>query len=131
MKQALTDKEILIFGLRHIYGRLNGDGYEVLSVRDEPEIDPQIVARKDELLYFFVVRTAVYPEKGSWPSLSRIKQISDHAKLHHAKPVFAFPGLTNADATTEAEKSKLYKGGTILIDFSGFQELGNNPELNN
>jgi len=122
-KQELTAEEIIIFGLRHSYGRLIKDGFEVLSVRHEPEIDPQIVAQKDDQLYFIVVRTDIYPHKGELPSLSRIQQVRDHAEKHQAICKFISIGLTNANATNEFEKSKFYKGGEFLVDYSGLQEL--------
>lgn len=122
-KKELTAEEILLFGLRHSYGRLIKEGFEVLSVRHEPEIDPQIVAKKEAQLYFIVVRTDIYPHKGELPSMSRIQQVRDHAKQHRAICKFIGIGLTNAEAKTEEEKSKLYKKGEFLVDYSGLQEL--------
>lgn len=122
-KHALTAEEIILFGLRHSYGRLIKEGFEVLSVRQEPEIDPQIVAQKDNQLYFIVVRTDIYPQRGELPSISRIQQVREHAEKHKAIPKFISIGLTNANATSEAEKSSLYKGGEFLVDYSGLQEL--------
>jgi hypothetical protein len=121
--QELTAEEIILFGLRHSYGRLIKEGFEVLSVRHEPEIDPQIVAKKEEQLYFIVVRTDIYPHRGELPSISRIQQVRDHAQQHKAICKFISIGLTNAQATTEQEKSKLYKKGEFLVDYSGLQEL--------
>jgi len=122
-KQELTNDEIILFGLRHSYGRLLKEGFEVLSVRPELEIDPQIVAKKEDELYFIVVRTDIYPHKGELPSISRIQQLRDHAEKHNAVCKFISIGLTNANADDEAEKSKLYKGGEFLVDYSGLQEL--------
>ncbi len=122
-KQELSADEIILFGLRHSYGRLINDGFEVLSVRHEPEIDPQIVAKKEEQLYFIVVRTDIYPHKGEMPSMSRIQQIRDHAKQHEAICKFISIGLTNAEAKTKEGKSKLYKKGEFLVDYSGLKEL--------
>lgn len=122
-KQELTAEEIILFGLRHSYGRLLKEGFEVLSVRHEPEIDPQIVAQKDNQLYFIVVRTDIYPHRGELPFISRIQQVREHAKKHNAIAKFISIGLTNANASTEAEKARLYKGGEFLVDYSGLQEL--------
>lgn len=122
-KQELNADEILLFGLRHTYGRLIKEGFEVLSVRPEPEIDPQIVAKKDNQLYFIVVRTDIYPHQGEMPSISRIQQVRDHAKKHTAICKFVSIGLKNAEAKNDIEKSKLYKGGEFLVSYSGLQEL--------
>lgn len=122
-KRELNTEETILFGLRHTYGRLIKDGYKVLSVRSEPEIDPQIVAQKEDQMYFIVVRTDVYPHKGQLPSISRIQQVRDHAEKHKAICKFIGIGLTNAESEKEEEKSKLYKGGEILVEYSGMQEL--------
>lgn len=130
-KQELTAEEIILFGLRHSYGRLIKDGFSVLSVRQEPDIDPQIVAKKDEQLYFIVVRTDIYPHRGEMPSISRIQQLRAHAEKHQAICKFISIGLTNAKALTETEKSRFYKGGEFLVDYSGLQELIRiNPHVN-
>lgn len=122
-KQELSAEEIISFGLRHIYGRLIKEGYEILSVRPEPNIDPQILAKKEEQLYFIIVRTEVFPNIGDLPSISRIKQIRKHANTHDAKCKFASLGIMNANAKTEEEKSKLYKSGEFYINYSGLHEL--------
>lgn len=122
-KRELTSQEVIEFGLRYVYGQLVKDGYEVLSVRPEPEVDPQILAKKDEQLYFIVVRTAVYPEVGDLPSISNINQIRDHAEKHQAKSKFVSIGLINAEAKDEDEKSKLRKGGEFGVNYSGLHEL--------
>ena len=122
-KRELTNDEIILFGLRHSYGRLLKEGFEVLSVRPEPEIDPQIVAKKEDQLYFIVVRTDIYPFKGELPSISRIQQLREHAEKHKAVCKFISIGLTNANAGNEEEKSRLVKGGEFLVDYSGLQEL--------
>jgi len=122
-KQLLSRQDIIDFGLRYVYGELLKDGFEVLSVRPEPEVDPQILAKKEEQLYFIVVRTDVYPDVGDLPSISRINQIRDHAKKHKALSKFASIGLMNAEAKNEEDKSKLYKGGEFYVNYSGLHEL--------
>jgi hypothetical protein len=125
MKQELSSEDILVFGLRHTYGRLINDGFEVLSVRPEKEIDPQILAKKNGTLYFVVVRTDVFPFRGEIPEISIINQIRKHAQKHNAECKFVSIGLTNANAETESEKKKLFKGGEFLVYYSGLQELTN------
>jgi hypothetical protein len=122
-KQLLNHQEIIDFGLRYVYGQLLNDGFEVLSVRPEPEVDPQILAKKDNQLYFVIIRTEVYPEVGDLPSISRITQINEHAQKHKAQTKFVSLGILNANAKTEADKSKLYKGGEFYVNYSGLHEL--------
>jgi len=122
-KQLLSKQEVIEFGLRYAYGALSKDGFEILSVRPEPEIDPQIVAKKDDQLYFIVVRTEVFPEVGDLPSLSRINQIREHAQKHQALAKFISIGLMNAEAKNEDDKSQLHKGGEFYVNYSGLDEL--------
>ena len=122
-KQLLSKQEVIEFGLRYAYGALSKDGFEILSVRPEPEIDPQIVAKKDDQLYFIVVRTEVFPEVGDLPSLSRINLIREHAQKHQALAKFISIGLMNAEAKNEDDKSQLHKGGEFYVNYSGLHEL--------
>ena len=122
-KHLLTAQEVLDFGLKYVYGRLLEEGFEVLSVRPEPDVDPQILAKKEEQLYFIIIRSEIYPEVGDMPSISRIAQINQHAQKHQAKTKFISIGLMNAEAKNGEEKSKLYKGGEFYVNYSGMHEL--------
>ncbi len=122
-KQLLTVQEVIEFGLKYVYGQLLKEGFEVLSVRPEPDVDPQILAKKEEQLYFIIIRSEIYPEVGDMPSISRIAQINQHAHKHQAKTKFISIGLMNAEAKNEADKSKLYKGGEFYVNYSGLHEL--------
>ena len=123
IKQELSPEEIVEFGLRHTYGKLIKDGFEVLSVMPEPNVDPQILAKKEDQLYFIIIRTDIYPNVGDLPSISRISQVNEHAKKHNAVAKFVSIGILNANAKTEEDKSKLYKGGEFYINYSGLKEL--------
>jgi len=122
-KQELSIDEINHFGLRYVYGQLIKEGYEVLNIRPEPDLDPQILAKKEGQMIFIVVRTEVYPEVGDMPSIYRIKQIRDHAEKHQALTKFVSMGIMNANAKTEEEKSILYKGGEFYVNYSGLHDL--------
>ena len=123
IKQELSPEEIVEFGLRHTYGKLIKDGFEVLSVMPEPNVDPQILAKKEDQLYFIIIRTDIYPNVGDLPSISRISQVNEHAKKHNAVAKFVSIGILNTNAKTEEDKSKLYKGGEFYINYSGLKEL--------
>lgn len=119
----MNSEDLHLFGLRFMYRELMQIGFEVLSVEPDMETFPQIVARKDEQLYFIVVQTAVYPGVGDLPSNHQIKQIREHAENHKAITKFASLGLANAKSSSEAEKSILKKGDEYLINYSGLKEL--------
>lgn len=119
----MNTDEIHQFGLRFMYRELLKKGFEVLLVEPDLETFPQIVARKDNQLYFIVVQTDIYPEVGDLPSNYQIRQIREHAEKHKAITLFASLGLANAKFITEAEKSKFKKGDELLVNFSGLKEL--------
>jgi hypothetical protein len=116
-------EDIHQFGLRFMYRQLTENGFEVLSVEPDMETFPQIVAKKNEQLYFIVIQTSAYPEVGDLPTNHQIKQIREHAQKHKAIAKFASLGLANADAKDESEKSKLRKGGELFVNYSGLKEL--------
>lgn len=111
------------FGLRFMYRELLKKGFEILSVEPDLETFPQIVANKNDQLYFIVVQTAVYPEVGDLPTNHQIRLIREHAEKHKAITKFASLGLANANAKSEAEKSLLMKGDEFLVNYSGLKEL--------
>ncbi|MBN1650798.1 MAG: hypothetical protein JW857_05695 [Bacteroidales bacterium] len=115
--------ELHLFGLRFMYRELSANGFEVLSVEPDLETFPQIVAKKDEQLYFIVVQTSAYPLVGDLPTNHQIKLINEHAKKHKALTKFASLGIANGEAKTEKEKSILKKGSEFLINYSGLKEL--------
>lgn len=116
-------QDIHQFGLQFVYGELLKDNFEVLSVEPDLETFPQIVARKDEQLYFIVVQTASYPEVGDLPTNHQIQLIREHASKHNAIPKFASLGIANSESNSEAEKSNLKKGNEFLVNYSGLKEL--------
>ncbi len=116
-------EELHQFGLRFMYQELLKNKFEVLSVEPDLETFPQIVARKENQLYFIVVQSATYPEVGDLPTNHQIKRIREHAEKHNALTKFASLGLANADAKNETEKSILNKGNEFLINYSGLKEL--------
>ncbi len=119
----MNSEDLHLFGLRFMYRELTQNGFEVLSVEPDGETFPQIVARKEDQLYFIVVQTAVYPEIGDLPTNHQIRLIREHAEKHNAIAKFASLGLANAEASNEAEKSRLKKGQEFLVHYSGLNEL--------
>ncbi|HAG16487.1 MAG TPA: hypothetical protein DCG69_08190 [Bacteroidales bacterium] len=119
----MTAQDIHEFGLRFVYRELMQAGFKILSVEPDMETFPQIVATKEETLYFIVVQSASYPDIGDLPSNYQIKQIKEHAQKHNAILKFASIGLANAEAKNEAEKHFLKKGGELFVHYSGLKEL--------
>lgn len=115
----IIDKEGLhYFGIRVVYKYLIDEGYEVLNVRRETGINPQILAKRNDVLYFIVVRTATFPNMGILtPDVA--SQVSLHALRHKAVCRFASVGLANALGETDEEMGKPEEEGEYYINFKG------------
>lgn len=115
----LFDKEGLhFFGIRVVYKYLVDQGYEVLNIRRETGIDPQILARKDDVLFFIVVRTAFFPNMGILtPEVA--SRVTLHALRHKAVCRFASVGVANALGDTDEEMGRPEEDGEYYINFKG------------
>ena len=122
MAELMTIAEIHDFGVEIVYGYLQKEGHEIASVNTDLAMNPQIVARKDGLLQFIVVRTAVYPKKGTLDHQDRIKLVG-HAIAAGARCYFASVGIANAAGTDDTELSQAEKGAGYHVAFDGIERL--------
>ena len=62
----MTPAEIHAFGVEIVFKQLEKDGWVIESADVLADItsEPQIVAKKDGELAFFIVRTSLYPGRG-------------------------------------------------------------------
>lgn len=118
MGKPMNGEELHFFGIRVVYKDLVDQGYEVLNVRKEMDVNPQILARKSETLYFVVVRTATYPQMGVLTPEVAAK-VSMHALRHNAVCRFASVGVANANGETDEEKGRPELGGEFYINYNG------------
>ena len=116
-KRRLTGEELHELGIKWVYKHIK-DEYEVLSVNIEFEKNPQILARKDEQMFFIVVKTSTYPDVGSLTPIAA-EEIIKHADKHKAKILFAHVGVANADAKDENGMQFPEKDGQYYINYQG------------
>ena len=64
MGKVLNDEELHFLGIKAVYKNLVDEGYKVLNVRKELNVNPQILAQKDDKRFFIVVKTERYPDMG-------------------------------------------------------------------
>ena len=77
-----------------VYKDLIDKGYEVLNVRKELDVNPQILAKKDDRFHMILVKTAYYPEMGIiLPEV--IEQVRALGKKHNADCWYASVGRNN------------------------------------
>ncbi|SKC23757.1 hypothetical protein [Alkalitalea saponilacus] len=118
MGKIMTYEDLHFFGIKVVYKNLIDNGFEVLNVRKELDVNPQILARKKEEMYFVVVRTAAYPEMGILtPDVA--SKVTLHALRHKAICRFASVGVANANGETEEQMGKPETGGEFYINFNG------------
>ena len=116
--QPLTDEELHFLGIKVVFKAMVDDGYKVLQVRKGTDINPQILAVKNDKRYFIVVRTERYPDMGVlMPDVAA--KVLMHAKKHNATCLFAGVGIANANGETEHDMKKPVKGGEYYINFKG------------
>jgi hypothetical protein len=118
MGKVFDQEGLHFFGIRVVYKHLVDEGYEVLNVRRESDVNPQILAKKNEVLYFIVVRTAAFPNMGVLtPDVA--SQVSLHALRHKAVCLFASVGLANALGETDEEMGRPMEDGEYYINLKG------------
>lgn len=119
-KKVMNAEELHFIGIKVVYKDLVDKGYEVLNVRREMDVDPQILARKDGQMLFIVVRTETFPDMGVLkPRVAA--RVGMHAKKHQAVCFFASVGIANANGESEEEMGKPVVDGEYYINYKGLQ----------
>jgi len=116
--EILTGEELHFLGIKAVFKALTDDGYKILQVRKESDINPQILATKEGGRYFIVVRTARYPDMGILkPDVAA--RVLMHAKKNRATPLFAGVGIANANGENDEEMSHPVRDGEYFINYKG------------
>ncbi len=116
--EVLTDEELHFLGIKVVFKSLTDDGYKVLQVRKESDINPQILATKEGVRYFIVVRTARYPDMGILtPEVAA--RVLMHAKKNNATCKFAGIGIANGNEDSDVGMSQPVKDGEYFINYKG------------
>ncbi len=116
--QELNDEELHFIGIKVVYKHLIDNGYEVIAVRKELEVNPQILAKKDNQYHLVAIRTKRFPEMGIlFPHVA--SQVIYLAKQRGGIAHFASVGIANGATANEEEMSKPLKNGEYYINFKG------------
>ena len=101
-------------GIKVVYKHLIDNGYQVLNVRKETDVNPQILATKDGKRYFVVVRTAKFPNMGVLlPHVAA--NVLEHATKNKAICRFASVGIANANGNTQVSPSHTWAWMTLPL----------------
>ncbi len=122
MGKRMNDEELHLLGIKAVYKNLIDAGWEVLNVRREMDVNPQILAREKDKMIMIVVKTARYPRMGILsPEIAA--QIKAHAQQHKVKPMFASVGVANALGETDEEMSQPEVDGEYYINYNGLLDF--------
>ncbi|WP_068475651.1 hypothetical protein [Saccharicrinis aurantiacus] len=123
--EIMNLEELHFLGIKVVYKDMIDQGYEVLNVRKELDINPQILAKKDDQFYAVVVKTGYYPEMGIvLPEI--IQQVREMGRKRNALCYYASVGIANANGKTEKEMARPVVGGEYYINYKGIIPF---PEL--
>lgn len=127
----MTPADIHAFGVEILYKQLEQDGWVIDSadVLADLRTEPQLVAKKEGELAFFIVRTDVYPKRGRFEEgTEAFETLVRHAKAHGASCYFASIGIANSEGETEETMSVPVKGVGYNIQFDGLIRMELPPE---
>lgn len=117
-KDLLTEQEIHEFGIDIIYKYAQNEGYEILDGSTDIDKHPQIVMKKDDQLYFVMVKTTA--GNGSYSEYDKkiALQVKEIANKHNAKILYAGVGLYCVGYGFTLVRNKGFS-----VDFKGFQNV--------
>ena len=118
MADVMNLEELHFLGIKVVYKDMVDKGYEVVNVRKELDVNPQILAKKDDKFHMVVVKTGYYPDMGIiLPEV--IQQVKELGVKHKATCWYASVGIANANGQTEEEMAKPVAGGEFYINYKG------------
>ncbi|MEO8649313.1 MAG: hypothetical protein ABI539_09130 [Acidobacteriota bacterium] len=125
-RPLMSARDIHAFGIEIVYKQLEKDSWAIESADVDADIksEPQMIARKDDELAFFVIRTGMHPGRGRFEEgQEAFERLVHHAQQHGASCYFASVGLANSDGTTDDEMSVPEKGVAFNIVFDGLVKM--------
>ena len=122
----MSPADVHAFGVEIVYKQLETDGWAITSaaVLADMKSEPQIVAKKEGELAFFIVRTGVYPNRGRFDDGQEVfNTLVMHAREHGASCYFASVGIANAEGETDEIMSQAVKGAPFNVEFNGLVKM--------
>lgn len=119
----MTQDDIHDFGVEIVYGWMKKEGYKILGVNTNIEMNPQIIAEKDGQLAHVGVRTTCFPNKGELESHEMAMSLIHHADENNATCYFASVGIANSESEDDAGMSIPQKGAGFFVAFEGLTIL--------
>ncbi len=123
--ELMTEADIHAFGVEIVYKQLQEAEWiiESADVYVDRTTHPQIVAHKDSEIGFFVVRTAIHPDRGRIEGEEVYRNLVRHANAHGANCYFASVSIANSEGKTEEEMAIPVKGVAYHVAFDGLVKM--------
>jgi hypothetical protein len=116
--KKMSDAELHFLGIKAVYKHLTDKGDKVLNVRNEMDINPQILAEIDGARAIVVVKTSRYPHMGiiTPPLAAQMQTLANKMKC---RLYFASVGIANALGETDEAMAQPETNGEYYINFKG------------
>ncbi|RAR71504.1 hypothetical protein [Flavobacterium aciduliphilum] len=118
LNEIMTNQEIHEFGIDIISNYVEKEGYEIVAGSLNINENPQLVIRKNEILYFVMITTGAGKSTELYYDKKIALQVFNRSKAHNAKALYAAVGLY---CLTHGETMVRKKG--YLVDFVGFKSI--------
>lgn len=120
--EVLSTAEINSIGIQILADQLAYDGWKITETKLDAATDehPQIIGEKDGELAFFIVRTAVLPNRGRFEGgQDAYENLVRMAKSNGATCYFASIGIARSQSGNEPKKSADNEAETFDVQFDG------------
>ena len=121
----MSETDIHAFGVEIVFKQLEQGGWtpESADALADRRHFPQIIANKDGETGDFVVRTAMYPDRGRIEGQDVYERLVAHAAAHGASCYFASVSIANSKGSTDEEMSVPVKGVPYNVAFDGLVKM--------
>lgn len=132
-QQLMSPLDIHAFGIEVVSGQLEKADWVISSIDALCEMtrEPQIVASLNGEQAMFVVRTAMYPERGKIEGEGVFRHFAKMAKEQGMSCYFASVSIANSKGETDEEMSTPIKGVAYHVAFDGLVKMELPPENEN
>lgn len=129
MREAMSSQEIHEFGIEIVFNQMKEEAFEILVVNTDLDVNPQILANKDDQIIHVAIRTACYPNKGELESEEIALSLIRYANENRASCYFASVGIANAEGENDDEMSIPRKGAGFYVAYEGLKILTTNDRI--
>ena len=116
--EIMTLQEIHEFGIDIISNYVEKEGYEIVAGSLNINENPQLVIRKNEILYFVMITTGAGKSNELYYDKNIALQVFNRSKAHNAKALYAGVGLYCLAYGEILVRKKGY-----IVDFVGFKTI--------